>query len=320
MSNIILCVLVVAVLIYLSTYGWLPNHSIRKYELTSLEIDTRDYVKEVVHHLAEDIGTRNYEHYEALDETKDYIVAEFERFGYETELQSYSTRNKTFSNVIAKKSHIRGEEPIIIGAHYDSCFNPGADDNASGVAGILALARLFSQEKSVAPIIFVAFVNEEPPFFRTNSMGSIVYSNSLKQNGVEIKGAVILEMIGDYSEGLFSQKYLPLLGPFYPNRGNFIGVVGNSNSSRLVRGLKEGFKKSTRFPICTLIAPASIPGVSYSDHWSFWQEGYPAVMVTDTAFLRNRNYHKQSDLPATLNYEYMSVVLNNLKEAIAGGW
>ncbi len=314
--RIILESIVVIFFILATTFGWLPSKSYRGIQLNETEKDLRDYMRTVVNQMSDKIGIRNYQYYDNLEKAKKYISNEFEQLGYVVKYQSYSIGGQRFDNIIASRSTSFDSKPLIIGAHYDSCFNPGADDNGSGIAGILGLAKLFSNTPVVKKLIFVAFVNEEPPFFHTQSMGSRVYNRELKAKEIDIEGAIILEMIGYYSESLFSQKYLPLLGPFYPNKGNFIGVVGDFNSAYLVKNLKREFRKNTAFPIRTIVAPGSIPGINFSDNWSFWQEGFPAVMITGTAYLRNPHYHKQSDLSDTLNYDYMTVVLYSLKNSI----
>jgi len=308
----------IAVLIVMSTtFGWIPTASVNLPSSQSRH-EISSYLSSVVHKLAGEIGTRNYRHYDRLEMAKDFIAQEFEKSGYEVSYQTYSVNNQSFSNIIAAKGNALEKNPLIIGAHYDSCFNPGADDNGSAVAGMLSLARLLSKEKGIDRIVFVAFVNEEPPFFQTGTMGSRVFTKFLKEGNIKIQGAIVLEMIGYYSNDWFSQKYLPLLGPFFPNKGNFVGIVGDFQSHKLVGKLAKGFKNASRFPLRTIVAPRSIPGINFSDHWSFWQENYPAVMVTDTAYLRNKNYHQQTDLPETLNYEYMAEVVWGLRSAVLG--
>jgi hypothetical protein len=278
---------------------------------------TVSHLQETVRMLAEQIGPRNYMTYGNLNKAASYIVSRFQELGYEVETMSYPVNHQRFKNIIAQKSgNDHSNEVLIIGAHYDSCFNPGADDNASGVAALLELARLLKDEKYKTRIKFVAFVNEEPPFFRTEAMGSRVYVSKVKEEGEKIIGAIILEMIGYYSKQANSQRYLPLLGPFYPNKADFIAVVGNFPSRELVSKLVSGFKESSDFPIESLIAPNFIPGLNFSDHASFWEEGFPAMMITDTAYMRNPHYHQASDLPETLNYEKMSLLVHGLQGAI----
>ena len=147
-------------------------------------------------------------------------------------------------------------------------------------------------------------------------MGSNVYVQHVKSKGEHIQAAIILEMLGFYSEKLFSQKYLPLLGPFYPNRANFITIVGNFPSRKIVKDLYQGFKAGSTFPVERIVAPSTIPGIYFSDHWSFWKAGYQAVMITDTAHLRSPHYHSATDLPDTIDYPRLTKVIFGFKGAI----
>lgn len=267
--------------------------------------------------LARDIGDRSVFRYERLLEARDYIAAELAASGYAVEFQEFTSSGRAVHNVIAEK---RGtSEPdriIVVGAHYDTCFNPGADDNASAVAGMLELARFLAGKDADRTVRFVAFVNEEPPFFKGDEMGSRVYARRARRRDDDIRAAVILESIGYYSDRLNSQRYPPLLGPFFPNRGNFIAVVGNRSSRDLVSSLSEGFRKKTSFPIETIAAFGFVPGIDLSDHWAFWKEGYPAVMVTDTAFFRNPHYHRPTDTYEKLDYDRMAEVVKGLKGSL----
>jgi Zn-dependent M28 family amino/carboxypeptidase len=183
-------------------------------------------------------------------------------------------------------------ETVVIGAHYDSVAGaPGADDNASGAAGVLELARLLHGSAHRKTIRLVLFVNEEPPFFQTENMGSLVYARQLRTDHVSVSAMISLEMLGFYSDVSGSQKYPVLLGLFYPDRGNFIGFVGNPGSRTLVRQAVRSFRETTQFPSEGIAAPADWPGVGWSDHWSFWQKHYPAIMITDTALFRYPYYH-----------------------------
>lgn len=274
-------------------------------------------LKSHVYKLSHEIGDRSMFKYDKLEEAKDYIAGEFTSFGYNVEFQKYTLFNKTAQNIIASKVGInKPEEIVIVGAHYDTCFNPGADDNGSAVAGLLQLARFMSNKEAGRTIKFIAFVNEEPPFFKTKDMGSYVYVREAKAKGENIKAVIILEMIGYYTNKPNSQRYPPFLGLFYPNKGNFICAIGNFPSRELVKEVIKGFKKQAQFPIESFTGPGIIQGVDFSDHWSFWKEGYPAVMVTDTAFYRNPHYHSSSDTYEKLNYESMAEVIRGLKVSL----
>ncbi len=308
--------LVILLFIKCTTFGWRFSGPWTA-KLSVQEQLTAQNLKEIVTYFTETIGERHYALYANLDKTAHYITQRFQQLGYDVEPMAYTIGNRIYRNIIAQTSQGNASRPIVlIGAHYDSCFNPGADDNASGIAGLLELARLLKNSDLRSNVRFVGFVNEEPPFFLTESMGSRVYAKAARQKGERIKTAIILEMLGYYSDGLFSQRYLPLLGPFYPNRANFIALVGNFPSSSLVQRFHNYFRTHSYFPMAHLIAPSSLPGVYFSDHWSFWKQGYPAFMVTDTAYLRNPHYHRPSDLSHTLDYARMAVMIHGLKEAI----
>lgn len=274
-------------------------------------------LKEHVYRLSHEIGERSLFKYEKLNEAAEYIINQFSSFGYNVEFQDYVLWNRTSRNIIATKTGTeKPEHIIIIGAHYDTCFNPGADDNASAVAGLLELARLLYAKETNCTIRFIAFTNEEPPIFKTDNMGSRVYAKQVRVNGENIKAVLILEMIGYYTDKPHSQKYPPILGIFYPNKGNYIMVVGNFTSRKLVKKVTAAFKNKSRFPVESLVASGIVPGVDFSDHWSFWKEGYSAVMITDTAFYRYPHYHSNSDTYEKLDYGSMSEVVRGFEEVL----
>ncbi len=313
--GILFAILMCWCVVNLTTYGWQPLFVDRNLSAAS-DPQIIANLRSTVKVLSEDIGVRNYTVPANLNKAADFISDHFRSLGYTVEAQKYTVGNSEFKNIIAYVGQTMPDESIIIGAHYDTCFNPGADDNASGVAGLLELARQFKGAILKTPLVFVAFVNEEPPFFTTEEMGSLVFTKYLKKNHKSVKAAVILEMLGVYNEKPFSQKYLPLMGPFYPNQANFIAVVGNFPSSTLVHHLVQGMRQGSDFPVRSIVAPSFIPGIYFSDHWSFWKEGYPAVMVTDTAFLRYKHYHKHSDTIEKLNFSKMSYVIQQLNQGI----
>lgn len=282
--------------------------------MTSAELEKN--LKGHVYHLAEEIGERNFIYYEKLEAAADYIFNKFKTYGYKPENQFYTIGQKKYRNIIAEKKG--NSEIIVVGAHYDSVVGaPGADDNASAVAGLLELSRIIKNKNTKKTIRFVAFTNEEPPFFYTKEMGSRVYVKEISKNKENIVAMLCLEMIGYYTEQEKSQKYpLWFLKFFYPSKGNFIGFVGNLSSIKLVRKTKKLFKKHSNFPVETLVAPTFLPGISLSDHSSFWKKGYKAIMVTDSAFYRNPNYHTANDTPDTLNYKSIAEVVDGLAKVI----
>ena len=304
-----------SVFIFLSTFGW----RFKKGDvlLSRDEKELSYSLKGHVYKLSNEIGDRSMFRYDNLIKAEDYIAGEFKSFGYTVKFDEYEVSGKKARNIIAVKEgkEIPGEI-VIVGAHYDACFNPGADDNASGIAAVLELARMLAKTETRRTVKFIAFVNEEPPFFKTDSMGSRVYARAAKEKGKNIKGVIVFEMIGYYTDKLHSQRYPPFLGPFYPNRGNFVLVVGNISSRNLGKRVIRYFKDASLFPIESLTGVSIIPGIDFSDHASFWEEKYPAVMITDTAFYRNPNYHTSSDTYETLNYESMAMVTAGFKRVI----
>jgi len=268
--------------------------------------------------LAEDIGERNLNRYPQLMAAAEFIEASLMRVGLTPRRESYELRGRTCRNI---EVEIRGARPeiLVVGAHYDSVSDsPGANDNASGVAGLLALARRFAGKAYGQTLRFVAFVNEEPPYFQTEEMGSFVYAKRCKARGDRITAMISLETIGYFSDQPGSQKYPAAgLGFFYPSKGNFIGFVGNTRSRALLRSAVAAFKNERKLPCEGAALPAIIPGIDWSDHWAFWQCGYPAVMVTDTAPFRYSHYHSSTDTPDKLDYDRFALVVSGMEKVIA---
>jgi len=261
---------------------------------------------------------RSYENIGSLNKAADFIMDEFQRYGYSPLEQIFRVDGTEYRNIIASYGPETGPR-FIVGAHYDVAGEkPGADDNASGVAGLLALADLFKKHspKIDFRIDFVAYTLEEPPFFRTKNMGSYVHAKSLHDAGVKVEGMVCLEMLGFYSDAPNSQGYpLPLMRLFYPSKGNFIGVVGNFASSDLVRHVRDRMR-SADIDVESLKAPSCLIGVDFSDHRNYWKFGYHAIMITDTAFYRNPNYHSASDTIDTLNFDKIKEVVKGIYWAL----
>lgn len=277
-----------------------------------------DNLRETVEFLADLSPPRNWAHPESLERAADYVRCAFESYGLETREQAFRADRGERRNIIATLSG--GTDPrVVVGAHYDVCGDrPGADDNASAVAGLLECARILAgfEAELKHTVELVAYALEEPPFFATHEMGSYVHAKSLHEEGVEVKGMLCLEMIGYFTDQPNSQKYpLPGMGLIYPSCGNFIGVVGNFASARLVRQVKKHMKAAS-VDIHSLTAPAVITGVDFSDHRSYWKFGYPAVMITDTSFYRNPHYHAITDTPDTLDYAKMGEVVKGLCYAV----
>ena len=269
--------------------------------------------------LAEVIGERNVDRREELDRAAAYIGAAFGALGCEVETQRFEVGDTSVDNL---ECELRGasvpEESIVVGAHYDSVEGSlGANDNASGVAALLEVARQLSQSPRARTLRFVAFVNEEPPFFQTPEMGSVVYAEKVSRESGHVVAMLSLETIGFYSDAPGSQNYPPLLHLFYPDRGDFVAFVANPASRSLVRQVIRSFRDSgAAIPSEAIAAPGFIEGVGWSDHWSFWQHGIPAIMVTDTALFRYREYHTSQDTPDKLDYVRMASVVDGVVAAV----
>jgi hypothetical protein len=294
-------------------------------ELTSAQAGFRDELRRHVEKLGGDIGERNVLRPAQLRAAADYIEGVFTNLGYQVERQNYDVNGVTCANLEAKlPGKTQGDEIIVIGAHYDSVTgSPGANDNGTGIAGVLALARAWARREPQRTVRFVAFVNEEPPFFQTDLMGSLVYAKHCRERGDKIIAMLSLETMGYYNPEKGSQKYPFPFGLFYPSRGDFIAFIGNTSNSDLVRRCVKTFRASAAFPSEGGAVPGALPGVGWSDHWSFWQADYPGIMVTDTAPFRYPHYHTAADTPDKVDYERLARVIDGLakvlEELVAGG-
>ncbi len=264
--------------------------------------------------LADDIGPRNIWTAGTMEKTADYLRAEFSAMGYEVREQEVaSERGPVFNLEVEIPGQDMAPEIVVVGAHYDTVFAcPGANDNGSGVAVLLELARLLKDSRPQRTIRLVAFANEEPPFFLNKSMGSRVYAMRCRERMEDITAMLALETLGSYSDKPGSQGYPMPLSHFYPDRANFIAFVGNLSSRGLVRRTLKAFRRHGHFPSEGLAAPFFVTGVGWSDHWSFWEEGFPAIMVTDTAFYRYDAYHTAQDTPEKLDYQSLARVVSGL--------
>lgn len=268
-----------------------------------------------VHHLAGKIGERNVFTPDSLEVTAGYIRAALENAGYDVVAQPTTVMGVTSVNLEATLPGARPGEIILVGAHYDTVpGSPGADDNASAVAALLELACSLRDTPCRRTLRFVAFTNEEPPFFHTSDQGSRVYAETARARGDDITLMLSLEMLGFYRDEPGSQRYPPLFKWFYPDRGDFIALVSNFRSRLRMRRFARAFRRASDFPLAHTATFAAIPGVAWSDHLSFWRTGYRAVMVTDTAFFRNPYYHTRADTPDTLDYPRLAL----LTEALSG--
>jgi hypothetical protein len=311
---VLLSVIILALYFFITNPIFSVNSStkpILKAKASSSRLETH------VRSLVEISPPRNHENVASLHKASSYIHSELLSSGLEAKYQVYNVGDNTYRNVVAR---ITGREPgtIVIGAHYDVCGEtPGADDNASAVAGLLELARLIKGEAHIPKhsLELVAWTLEEPPHFRQVTMGSYVHANSLLEQGERPLLAISLEMIGYFSDEKDSQTFnVWPLGLLYPSVGNFIAIVGSTGEWLKVRRMKTLFSASSDVPIHSINTPIRFEGVDFSDHLNFWKKGFPAVMLTDTAFLRNKNYHQATDTPETLNYEKMASVINGIAQ------
>jgi Zn-dependent M28 family amino/carboxypeptidase len=263
--------------------------------------------------LSDKIGVRSWRDSKNLDRAAKFIEENLRDSGLDVMRQGFSYENKTYYNI---STEIRGKEPdvLVVGAHYDTAEgSPGADDNASGVAALLELARLASKSTPHRTLRFVAFALEEPPVFGTDRMGSAVYAKSLAEEGIGVEGMIALESIGYYCLQDGCQYYpLSFLKLRYPKSGDFIAFVGNVSSKSFTLKLKNAFKTNAVLPVESINTLRAVPGVDFSDHRCFWKHGFDAFMVTDTAFYRNPHYHTPSDTPDTLDFDRMTEVVKGL--------
>jgi hypothetical protein len=277
----------------------------------------RAELKADVEKLSGEIGERNMNRYPQLVAAAEFIESSLTTAGSMVRRDSYELRGRACHNL---EVQIPGATPdiLVVGAHYDSVSGcPGANDNGSGVAALLALARRFAGKSSRQTLRFVAFVNEEPPYFQTEEMGSFVYAKRCQERGDRITGMISLETIGYFSDAPGSQKYpAPGLGLAYPTKGNFIGFASDTSSRSLLRATVSAFRKAGKLPCEGAALPAMIPGIGWSDHWSFWQCGYPAIMVTDTAPFRYPHYHEATDTPDKLDYDRFALVVSGMESVI----
>ena len=282
----------------------------------------RDRLRDHVVMLGDRIGVRNVWRSRELEAAAGYIEQTLSGMGHAVSSERFQVRGVSpgaaggveVRNLTAELPGGRlKDEIVLLGAHYDSVGeSPGANDNGSGVAALLELGRLLRGRELARTVRLVAFVNEEPPFFQTQEMGSLVHAARARERGEKIKAMYSLETIGFYTDRPGSQKYPPPLSFFYPDRGDFIGFVSNISSRDLLRRSLESFRKRAAFPSEGAALPGWVVGVSWSDHWSFWQQGYPALMITDTAPFRYPHYHTRQDTPDKLDYDRLARVTAGL--------
>ncbi len=286
--------------------------------MSEYELALHESLRHNVDALAGMIGERNLATYHNLTAAVAFLAGAFEQCGYAVQYQDYVVGQLPCSNLeVELRGHARPDEIVLIGAHYDSVRGcRGANDNATGVAALLALARAFAGRRPARTLRFVAFVNEEPPYFQTEAMGSVVYAQRSRARRERIVAMLSLETIGYYADEPGSQAYPFPLNLVYPAQGNFIGFIGNLASRRLVRTAIAAFRRRTAFPSEGAVLPAAVPGVGWSDQWAFWQQGYPGLMVTDTALFRYPYYHTTADTPDKVDYPRLARVVGGLEHVI----
>jgi Zn-dependent M28 family amino/carboxypeptidase len=263
--------------------------------------------------ISENRTARNYQNLDRLNAVADYIFYEFEKYADTTYFQEFKVNGVTYKNVIAK-FNLSNPVRTVIGAHYDVCGNqPGADDNASGVIGLLEIARQLKGQTIHKQIELVAFTLEEPPFFKTEYMGSYIHAKSLIDEKAQVNGMISLEMIGYFDSTKGSQSYpLGFLKLFYGNKGDFITVVNKMKRGKFARKFTKKMKHSKTIEVKNFQGFKAIPGVDFSDHLNYWKFGFSAAMVTDTAFFRNHNYHQKGDTVYTIDFTRMAQVIDSV--------
>ncbi|HUT83238.1 MAG TPA: M20/M25/M40 family metallo-hydrolase [Thermodesulfobacteriota bacterium] len=324
-SGVLRLIFLFLVLALLCIWGWssmirMPGRSYSGTlsPLSAKEMDLSKTLRSDVEMLAGQIGVRNLYRLHSLAQAANFIEGRFKESGYTVRRETFECEEKPCRNLIVEvRGTHRLEEIVLIGAHYDSAGDsPGANDNATGVAALLALAHAFSKEKPARTLRFVAFTNEEPPFFKSDCMGSRVHAKGCRKRKEKVIAMFSLETMGYYSDTRSTQIYPPPMSLFYPSTGNFIAFVGNLSCRGLLREVIASFRRNALFPSEGAALPSWIPGVDWSDHWSFWKEDYPAVMITDTAPFRYPDYHSISDTPDNIDYDRLARVVTGLEKVI----
>ncbi|MEP0753039.1 M28 family peptidase [Trichocoleus sp. Lan] len=300
---------------------WMPGVSYQAALplLTPQEETLRDALRQDVEKIAGELGEHNFSNYKNLAAAADFLEVSLSNAGYKVQRQGYKIAENTYYNLEAEIAGTnRADEIVVIGGHYDSVFgSPGANDNGTGAAAVLELARAFVGKKTSRTLRFVEFVNEEPPFFQTAEMGSVVYAKRCRNASENIVAMLSLETIGYYSDKPGTQNYPFPLSLFYPSQGNFIAFVSNPTSADLLRKAIASFRRHAKFPSEGAALPERIPGVGWSDQWSFWQQGYPGIIVTDTAPSRYPHYHTSQDTPDKIDYGRLARVVAGLEGVVA---
>jgi hypothetical protein len=308
---------IAAVILLLSHFFRMPGTSYRGAlpALTPAQRELSEELRGDVATLAVEIGERNVGTLSNLNAAADFIEATLRATGMRVTRQQYEIGTHPVYNIEATlRGTVKPEEIVVVGAHYDTVYKcPGANDNGTGIAALLAIAERLSGAPLARTVRFVAFTNEEPPFYRTARMGSVIYAQRCRERDEDIVLMLSLETIGYYTDEPKTQKYPVPVGFMYPRTGNFIGFASNIKSAGTLRKVVGLFRKHAQFP-----SEGGAVDIGWSDQWSFWQAGYPGVMVTDTAPYRYPWYHDPEDLPDKLDFERMARVVEGLERVVRG--
>lgn len=312
-----LWILLAIVLLLVLAWFWLTQPLLSRPQPNGVRTVDPARLEAHVSKLSIELSPRDVGHPGNLDRAAAYIAGELAQAGGSVSEQGYRVEGNSYRNVIARFGPDTAER-IVVGAHYDAFEAlPAADDNASGVAGLLELARLLGRQAPALRVDLVAFSTEEPPYFRTTGMGSSVHAQALRKDNVNVRAMLSLEMIGYFSDANGSQHFpIGILSAIYPSTGNFISVVGRTTDGLLVRRVKSAMSGAAPLPVHSISAPSLLPGVDFSDQLNYWDAGYNAVMITDTAFYRNRNYHTKNDTAEKLDYKRMAMVVEGVYAAV----
>lgn len=289
------------------------------WSLTGFSQSDTNLLKHHLQHIVAGETYRNYKNVEELNRVAIYIKQEFAKSSDSVWLQEYEVRGQQYCNVVCSFG-LQHKKRMVIGAHYDVCDEQdGADDNASGVAGLLELSRLLKDSMPGYRVDLVAYTLEEPPFFRTDKMGSYVHAKWLKEKNAEVMGMISLEMIGYFSDEKKSQSYpIKPLRIFYGSRANYIAVVKKFGGGKFARKFKREMKRKKDIRTKSITAPKKMTGIDFSDHLNYWKFGFSAIMITDTSFYRNAHYHEKGDTIEILDVEKMGAVVNEVYKSVIG--
>lgn len=314
-----MCGLIVLLVSSTGFMSWMPgstDESVISRELTSDEETTRANLRRHVEFLA--AKPRNRDEPEHEKAVLQYLETELLAAGWKPERTEVAAKRGTFHSIHARKTGTaKPDEVVVLGAHWDTRGpTPGADDNASGCAALLDLAKWLAPLDTERTVELVLWANEEPPYFQTPEMGSLQHAAALRASNTNVVVAISLEMLGYYDPTPGAQKYPPILSLFYPNHGAFVAFVGSMWHRGVVTESAEAFRANSDFPAYGFAGPEMMPGIGFSDQWSFWQHDYPAFMITDTSFFRTPHYHQYSDVPDTLDYDRFARVVVGLRPMI----